>query len=136
MFEIIGLVVAVTAIAALARGRGASPVVMGSVTVAGWALIEFGGMFLVPKGTSPYPLMLGSMGLDRPGRRIRALCDWRQPAQTRWQVELFQLPLPEQRKFGHLRGLSATLEARINGQSAAGCWSGSGSIVVPDRAES
>lgn len=60
MFEIIGLVVAVTAIAALARGRGASPVVMGSVAVGGWALIEFGGMFLVPKGTSPYPLMLGA----------------------------------------------------------------------------
>ena len=58
MFEIIGLVVAVTGIVALARGRGASPVVVGTIAVAGWALIEYGGLFLLPHGQSPFVLML------------------------------------------------------------------------------
>jgi hypothetical protein len=58
MFEIIGLVIAVTGIAALARGRGASPVVMGTVAVAGWVLIEYGGLFLLPRGTSPFLLIV------------------------------------------------------------------------------
>src|SRR5690349_13773464 len=47
IFEIIGLVVACTAIATLARGRGASPVMAVGAAVGGWAIIEFGGgMFL------------------------------------------------------------------------------------------
>ena len=58
MLEIIGLVVAVTGITALARGRGASPVVMGTAAVAGWVLIEYGGQFLLPRGTSAYALIL------------------------------------------------------------------------------
>jgi hypothetical protein len=57
MIEIIVLVIAVTGIAALARGRGASPVVMGTAAVAGWVLIEYGGFFLLPRGTSPFVLM-------------------------------------------------------------------------------
>jgi hypothetical protein len=57
MIEIIGLLIAVTGIAALARGRGASPVVMGTIAVAGWAIIEYGGLFLLPKGTSGYVLL-------------------------------------------------------------------------------
>src|SRR5215470_15311617 len=58
MFEIIGLLLAVTGIAALARGRGASPLVVGIVAVAGWVLIEYGGLFFLPRGQSPYILML------------------------------------------------------------------------------
>jgi hypothetical protein len=58
MFELIGLFVAITAIAALARGRGASPVVAGVAAGGGWFLIEYGGMFLLPKGQSPFVLML------------------------------------------------------------------------------
>src|SRR5262249_4112422 len=58
MLEIIGLVIAVTAIVALARGRGASPVVAGIAAAAVWVLIEYGGLFLLPRGQSPYLLML------------------------------------------------------------------------------
>ena len=47
MFEILVLVIAATGIATLARGRGASPVLMASIAVAGWVLIEFGGGMLV-----------------------------------------------------------------------------------------
>jgi hypothetical protein len=50
MLEIIGLVIAATAIAGLARGRGASPLFMGSIAVGGYLLILFGGTFFVPRG--------------------------------------------------------------------------------------
>ena len=50
MFEIIGLIIVVGGIATLARGRGANPVLMGAIAVAGWILIEFGGPFLIPAG--------------------------------------------------------------------------------------
>src|SRR5947209_10078069 len=43
MFEIFGLLIAVGGIATLARGRGASPLLMGGLAVAGWVLIEIGG---------------------------------------------------------------------------------------------
>ena len=49
MLEILGLAIAVTAISGLARGRGASPVLMGSLAVAGFLLIEFGGALLVAR---------------------------------------------------------------------------------------
>jgi hypothetical protein len=58
MLEIIGLVVAVTGIAALARGRGASPVIAGTAAVAGWVLIEYGGAILLRQ--NPYPLMIAA----------------------------------------------------------------------------
>jgi len=58
MLEIIGLLIAVTGIVALARGRGASPVLVGTVVVAGWVLIEYGGLFFLPGGQSRYLLML------------------------------------------------------------------------------
>lgn len=43
--EIIGLIIVVGGIATLARGRGANPVLMGAIAVAGWILIETGGFF-------------------------------------------------------------------------------------------
>ena len=43
--EIIGLFIVVGGIATLARGRGANPVLMGAIAVAGWILIEAGGFF-------------------------------------------------------------------------------------------
>ena|SRR5579864_1035720 len=48
MLEILGLVIAVTGIGTLARGRGTSPVLMGTIAAVGWVLIEFGGGLLVP----------------------------------------------------------------------------------------
>ena len=50
MFEIVGLVIVVGGIATLARGRGANPVVTGTIAIAGWILIEFGGSFFIPAG--------------------------------------------------------------------------------------
>jgi hypothetical protein len=58
MIEIIVLVIAVTGIATLARGRGASPVVVGTAAVAGWALIEYGGLFFLRRPDASWPLML------------------------------------------------------------------------------
>ena len=58
MLEMIGLVVAVTGIAALARGRGASPIVAGTAAVAGWVLIEYGGAIILRQ--NPYPLMIAA----------------------------------------------------------------------------
>ncbi len=60
LFEIFGVFVAVGAIATLARGRGASPIVMGSVAAAGWVLIEYGGAFILRSGEYSYPLMLAA----------------------------------------------------------------------------
>lgn len=60
MFEIIGMAVAVSGIAALARGRGASPVFSGTIAALGWAAIRFGGLFLIPPGDGVLLLMLGS----------------------------------------------------------------------------
>src|SRR5262245_26688751 len=57
MIEIICLVIAVTGITALARGRGASPIVMGTAAVAGWVLIEYVGVFFLPRSTSPFVLV-------------------------------------------------------------------------------
>jgi hypothetical protein len=47
MFEILGLLIVVGGIATLARGRGANPVLMGAIAVAGWILIEYGGLFFI-----------------------------------------------------------------------------------------
>lgn len=44
MLEIIGLVISVTAIAGFARGRGASPLLFGSLAVGGFFLIRMLGM--------------------------------------------------------------------------------------------
>ena len=60
IFEVLGVFLAVGGIVALARGRGASPVVAGTVAVAGWVLIEFGGAFFVPRGESRFPLLLAA----------------------------------------------------------------------------
>ena len=60
IFEILGIFLAVGGIVALARGRGASPVVAGIVAVAGWILIEYGGAFFVPPGEGRFPLMLAA----------------------------------------------------------------------------
>ena len=43
--EIIGLIIVVGGIATLARGRGANPILMGAIAVAGWILIETGGFY-------------------------------------------------------------------------------------------
>jgi len=48
MFGILVLVIVVGGIATLARGRGANPVVIGTIAVAGYILIEFGGSFFIP----------------------------------------------------------------------------------------
>jgi hypothetical protein len=48
MLGIFGLIIVVGGIATLARGRGANPVLMGAIAVAGWILIEFGGSFFIP----------------------------------------------------------------------------------------
>jgi|SRR5258706_448317 len=50
MLEILGLVIAVTAIAAVARGRGASPVLTGVITVVGYVLLKFGSVLALPRG--------------------------------------------------------------------------------------
>jgi len=47
MLELIGLAIVVTGISALARGRGASPVLAGSIAVGGYVLIRIVAMFLV-----------------------------------------------------------------------------------------
>ena len=60
MLEILGLFLAVGGIVALARGRGANPVLMAIIAVAGWVLIEYGGMFFVRGRESAFPLMLGA----------------------------------------------------------------------------
>jgi hypothetical protein len=48
MFEIIGLFIAIPAIANLARGRGASPLVAGTAALAGYILLRFVAGILVP----------------------------------------------------------------------------------------
>lgn len=48
LIEIIGLIIVVGGIATLARGRGASPILMGVIAVAGFILIEFGGSYFIP----------------------------------------------------------------------------------------
>jgi len=58
MLELVGLAIAVTAISALARGRGASPILAGSVAVGGYVLILFGGMFFVPRGEARILLLV------------------------------------------------------------------------------
>ena len=60
LFEIFAIFVAVGAIATLARGRGASPVVMGSIAAVGWVLIKYGGLFFLRSGEYAYPLMLAA----------------------------------------------------------------------------
>lgn len=60
MFEILGLVIAVTAIAALSRGRGASPVVAGAAAVAGWFVINFVGPVVVPPGEGRFWLIVAA----------------------------------------------------------------------------
>ena len=62
MLEIIGLVIACTAIATLARGRGASPVVVVGAAAGGWAMIEIGGSFVFPSGEYRMALMLLAWG--------------------------------------------------------------------------
>lgn len=59
MFEIIGMVIAVSGIAALARGRGASPFGAGTAAVVGWITIRFGGSLLV-SGDGVIWIMLGA----------------------------------------------------------------------------
>lgn len=49
MIEIVAVVLAVTGITALARGRGANTVLTGVITVAGYVALEFGLNFLLPK---------------------------------------------------------------------------------------
>jgi len=60
VLEIIGLVIAVTAITALARGRGASPVIAGTVAVLGWVLLRFGALLFVRGESAPFVLLLAS----------------------------------------------------------------------------
>jgi uncharacterized paraquat-inducible protein A len=62
MFEIIGLVVACTAIATLARGRGASPVLAVGAAVGGWVMIEIGGGLFLPSGDYRLVLILSAWG--------------------------------------------------------------------------
>jgi hypothetical protein len=62
MLEIIGLVIACTAIATLARGRGASPVVAVCAAVGGWVMIEIGGSIVLSSGEYRLVLMLAAWG--------------------------------------------------------------------------
>jgi len=58
MFEIIALVIAVTAVASLARGRGKSPFVAGCVAVVGYVSIVYGGSTVAPPGDARLALMV------------------------------------------------------------------------------
>lgn len=61
ILEILGLVVAIGGIVTLARGRGASPTVAGTVAVAGWAALEIGGGLFIPLSEdSRFWLMVGA----------------------------------------------------------------------------
>ena len=50
MIEIFAVVLPVTGITALARGRGANALLTGILTVASYIVLEFGLIFLLPKG--------------------------------------------------------------------------------------
>ena|SRR5436305_11204673 len=58
IFEIFGLIVAATAIAALARGRGASPFIAGATAVTGWIFFRFLAPAFVPPGEARFWLAL------------------------------------------------------------------------------
>ena|SRR5690349_16028149 len=58
MLLLLGLAMAVTAICGLARGRGASPVLVGSVAVVGYLFIELVGGVLVPQEDAWLPMLL------------------------------------------------------------------------------
>jgi hypothetical protein len=60
MFEILGLFVAVTAIAGVSRGRGVSPILTGSIAIAGWAAIQFLGSMLVKSDNDRVFVIVGS----------------------------------------------------------------------------
>ena len=60
MFELIGLAVALSGIVALARGRGASPVIFGVVSVVGWVGIRYGGLFLAKSDDAVLMVMVGA----------------------------------------------------------------------------
>jgi len=60
MLEIIILVVSVTGIASLARGRGKSPFAAGADAVIGYVSILFGGAMVVPPGDGRLVLMVSS----------------------------------------------------------------------------
>jgi hypothetical protein len=114
IFEILGVFLAVGGIVALARGRGASPVVAGTVAVAGWVLIEFGGAFFIPRGESRFPLLLAAWAWIALGSRRRTFCSWGGPAKAGRKVELQPLPFPQQRQFGDLRSLRTAVAALLS----------------------
>ena len=58
MLEILGLLIAGTAIAGLARGRGASPVLMGGIAIGGYVAIVFGGGPFVPQDGGQFILVV------------------------------------------------------------------------------
>ena len=47
LIEIIEFIIVAGGIAALAQGKGATPVLMGAIAVAGWTLIEVCGLYFV-----------------------------------------------------------------------------------------
>lgn len=60
MIEFIGLAIAVSGIVALARGRGASTVLSGAISVVGWALIRYGGLFLAKSSDGILAVMIAA----------------------------------------------------------------------------
>ncbi len=62
MLEILGLVLALGAIAGFARGRGASPVIVVSVGLIGFLLIYFGGGLLVSSEDAHLAILLCAWG--------------------------------------------------------------------------
>ena len=62
MFEIIGLMFALAAMAGVARGRGASPVLTVGAAVIGFFLIDIAGSLLVPSSYAPFAARLCAWG--------------------------------------------------------------------------
>jgi len=60
MFEIFGLVIAVTAVGTLARGRGTNPIVAGTIAAAGWVLLRFLAPAFIPPGDARLWLIPGA----------------------------------------------------------------------------
>lgn len=60
MFEILGIVIALSGIGGLARGRGASPVLAGSIALAGWIVIGFFGPLFAPSENAKIAIAVGA----------------------------------------------------------------------------
>ena len=60
MFEFFAVAIAVSGIVALARGRGASTVLSGVISVVGWAVLRYGGLFIVKSSDGVLLVMIAA----------------------------------------------------------------------------